>query len=173
MATGKVTLAGLGARDTLRLEAGLPLWGHELGRDHYPDNGRAEDSLCQRKRREAADFPGADIILDEFARMGQSGALSACWRAGARPVRDGTILLNDGVEVGVITSGGFSPSLDRPAALGFVETHLATDGTIIAAATRGGEHPHYRGEFATRSTSLFSRLNTHLSHKEANHVEIF
>ena len=88
MATGEVTLAGLGARDTLRLEAGLPLWGHELGRDHYPDHGRAEDSPCQRKRREAADFPGADVILDEFARMGQSGSLVgllASWRtAGSR-----------------------------------------------------------------------------------------
>jgi len=139
MATGKVTLAGLGARDTLRLEAGLPLWGHELDETITPTMAGLKFALS-KKRREAADFPGADIILDEFTH-GPKRRLVGLLAAGARPVRDGTILLNDGVEVGVITSGGFSPSLDRPAALGLVDAGLADTGTIITAATRGNETP--------------------------------
>jgi len=139
MATGDVTLAGLGARDTLRLEAGLPLWGHELDETITPTMAGIRFALS-KKRRKAADFPGADVILDEFAN-GPKRQLVGLLASGARPVRDGTILLHDGVDIGIITSGGFSPSLDRPAALGFVETHLATDGTIIAAATRGGNTP--------------------------------
>ena len=139
MATGDVTLAGLGARDTLRLEAGLPLWGHELDETITPTMAGLRFALS-KKRREAADFPGADTILDEFAN-GSKRQLVGLLASGARPVRDGTILLHDGVDIGIITSGGFSPSLDRPAALGFVETHLATDGTILAAATRGGDTP--------------------------------
>ena len=139
MATGDVTLAGLGARDTLRLEAGLPLWGHELDETITPTMAGLRFALS-KKRREAADFPGADVILDEFAN-GPKRQLVGLLAGGARPVRDGTILLHDGVDIGIITSGGFSPSLDRPAALGFVETHLATDGTILAAATRDGDTP--------------------------------
>ena len=139
VATGDVTLAGLGARDTLRLEAGLPLWGHELDETITPTMAGLKFALS-KKRREAADFPGANIILDEFVN-GPKRQLVGLLASGARPVRDGTILLHDGVDIGIITSGGFAPSLDRPAALGFVETHLATDGTILAAATRGGETP--------------------------------
>jgi aminomethyltransferase len=139
VATGDVTLAGLGARDTLRLEAGLPLWGHELDETITPTMAGL-NFVLSKKRRETADFPGADIILDEFVN-GPKRQLVGLLASGARPVRDGTILLHDGVDIGIITSGGFAPSLDRPAALGFVETHLATDGTILAAATRGGETP--------------------------------
>jgi aminomethyltransferase len=139
VATGDVTLAGLGARDTLRLEAGLPLWGHELDETITPTMAGLKFALS-KKRLEAADFPGADIILDELVNEPKR-QLVGLLASGARPVRDGTILLHDGVDIGIITSGGFAPSLDRPAALGFVETHLATVGTVLAAATRGGETP--------------------------------
>ena len=119
MATGEVTLAGLGARDTLRLEAGLPLWGHELGRDHYPDHGRATIRPVKESGVKRPISPAPMSFLTNLHAWAKAAALSACWRAGARPVRDGTILFHDGVDIGVITSGGFSPSLDRPAALGF------------------------------------------------------
>ncbi|MBL6596043.1 MAG: glycine cleavage system aminomethyltransferase GcvT [Candidatus Puniceispirillum sp.] len=139
LATNEVTLAGLGARDTLRLEAGLPLWGHELDETITPTMAGLKFALS-KKRREAADFPGADVILDEFAH-GPKRCLVGLLATGARPVRDGTILLHDGAEVGVVTSGGFSPSLDRPAALGLVDAKLADTGTVITAATRGSETP--------------------------------
>ena len=79
-------------------------------------------------------------MLVEFVN-GTKRQLVGLLASGARPVRDGTNLLHDSVDIGIITSGGFAPSLDRPAALGFVDTHLAHDGTILAAATRGGETP--------------------------------
>lgn len=139
LATGKVTLAGLGARDTLRLEAGLPLWGHELDETITPTMAGLTFALS-KKRRDAGDFPGADIILDEFAN-GPKRRLVGLLASGARPVRDGTILLNNGAEIGLITSGSFAPSLDRPAALGFVDAEFASEGTVLAAATRGGETP--------------------------------
>ena len=73
----KVTLAGLGARDTLRLEAGLPLWGHELDETITPTTAGLTFALS-KKRREAANFPGASIILDELAGV-QAGILLASW----------------------------------------------------------------------------------------------
>ena len=78
--------------------------------------------------------------------------------------------LHDGVDIGIITSGGFAPSLDRPAALGFVETHLATDGTVLAAATRGGDTPITVVNLPLVPHRYFRGLDTHLSHEEANHA---
>ncbi len=137
--TKKVTLAGLGARDTLRLEAGLPLWGHELDETITPTTAGLAFALS-KKRREAADFPGATIILNELAR-GPSRHLVGLLADGGRPVRDGVLLKQDGREIGIVTSGGFSPSLNQPAALGFVDTLFAAAGTRISAATRGTETP--------------------------------
>ena len=135
--TKKVTLAGLGARDTLRLEAGLPLWGHELDETITPTTAGLTFALS-KKRREAANFPGASIILDELAR-GPSRHLVGLLANGARPVRDGVLLKQDGKDIGIVTSGGFSPSLNRPAALGFVDGSYAEAGTQLTAATKGKE----------------------------------
>ena len=132
-----VTLAGLGARDTLRMEAGLPLWGHELDEGINPVEGGVRFALSKR-RREEANFPGAGPILHDF-EQGPVRQLFGLLPEGGRPVRDGTILLHDGIEIGHVSSGGFAPSLDAPAALGFVESQFADDGTIIMAATRGKE----------------------------------
>jgi len=135
LTTGHVKLAGLGARNTLRMEAGLPLWGHELDETISPIEAGLS-FVISKKRREAADFPGAKRILDELEH-GPNRCLVGLRANGARPVRDGTILMHNDKKVGHISSGGFAPSLDRPAALGFVEAKLAFAGRSLAADTRG------------------------------------
>ncbi len=134
-----VMLAGLGARDTLRMEAGLPLWGHELNEDINPVAGGVRFALAKR-RRAARDFPGAQSIMQDYDN-GPARQLVGLLPQGGRPVRDGTILLQNDKEIGIVSSGGFAPSLDAPAALGFVDTAVATPGDIITAATRGKDTP--------------------------------
>ena len=134
-----VSLAGLGARDTLRLEAGLPLWGHELNETINPVTAGLRFALSKR-RRAAVDFPGADTIMNDW-NNGPARQLVGLLPQGGRPVRDGAELESDGRIVGHVTSGGFAPSLDAPAALGFVNTALAVPGTEINALVRGREVP--------------------------------
>jgi len=134
-----VSLAGLGARDTLRLEAGLPLWGHELNETINPVTAGLRFALSKR-RREAADFPGADAIIKDW-NDGPARQLVGLLPQGGRPVRDGAELEIDGTIVGHVTSGGFAPSLDAPAALGFVDAALTSPGTEINALVRGREVP--------------------------------
>jgi aminomethyltransferase len=134
-----VTLAGLGARDTLRMEAGLPLWGHELDETITPVEAGLGFAIS-KKRRDMADFPGANRINDQL-KTGPKRRLVGLSASGARPVRDGVILRHNDRPVGSVTSGGFAPSLDRPAALGFVEAELATPGTSLLADTRGAPTP--------------------------------
>jgi len=134
-----VSLAGLGARDTLRLEAGLPLWGHELDETINPVAAGLRFALS-RRRREAGDFPGAAAIMTDW-HDGPRRRLVGLLPQGGRPVRDGAELALNGAIIGIVTSGGFAPSLDAPAALGFVDTALATPGTEINALVRGREVP--------------------------------
>ena len=138
-----VHLAGLGARDTLRMEAGLPLWGHELSETINPVEAGLGFVLSKR-RREAGDFPGAANILADFSN-GPSRRLVGLLPEGGRPVRDGTILKHgesgDETEIGFVSSGGFAPSLDAPAAIGFVATEFAHAGTRLMADTRGKPTP--------------------------------
>jgi aminomethyltransferase len=132
-----VFLAGLGARDTLRMEAGLPLWGHELDETINPVSAGI-GFVLQKRRREAADFPGAEQILNDL-NNGPAQRLVGLLPVGGRPVRDGVELMHDGAIIGKVTSGGFAPSLNVPAAMGFVAAALATPGTNLVAATRGTE----------------------------------
>ena len=134
-----VTLAGLGARDTLRMEAGLPLWGHELDETINPVAARLRFALSKR-RREAADFPGAGPIMTDWTD-GASRLLTGLLPQGGRPVRDGAELTHEGTIIGKVTSGGFAPTLDAPAALGFVDAALAVPGTELTAVSRGHETP--------------------------------
>ena len=138
-----VQLAGLGARDTLRMEAGLPLWGHELSETINPVEAGLGFVLSKR-RREAGDFPGAENILADFSNE-PSRRLVGLLPEGSRPVRDGTILKHsesgDETEIGFVSSGGFAPSLDAPAAIGFVATEFAHAGTRLMADTRGKPTP--------------------------------
>ena len=134
VADDSVSLAGLGARDTLRLEAGLPLWGHELDETINPVTAGLGFALSKR-RRAAADFPGATAILEDHA-AGPARRLVGLLPQGGRPVRDGAEIRHEGRTVGHVSSGGFSPTLDAPAALGFVDSQLAEAGTQLDAIVR-------------------------------------
>ena len=97
-----VVLAGLGARDTLRMEAGLPLWGHELDESTTPVEAGLRFSLSKR-RCDKADFPGARQIINELTNMPKR-QLVGLLPEGGRPVREGTELLHNGQRVGHILS---------------------------------------------------------------------
>ena len=131
----RVMPIGLGARDSLRLEAALPLYGHELDETVSPVEAGLNFAL-NKVRRERADFPGAARILEEYAN-GTARIRVGLLVEGA-PARDGAQILDaDGTPVGIVTSGGFSPSLQRAIALGFVPPTLATPGLELGVSVRG------------------------------------
>lgn len=135
VADDRVRPAGLGARDSLRLEAGLPLYGHDLDESVSPVEAGLGFAVSKR-RREAGDFPGAARILGEFdstpARV-RVGLLVA----GA-PAREGADILDTaGATIGRVTSGGFSPTLGRAIAQGFVPPELSMPGTQLQVSVRG------------------------------------
>ncbi|HEV2595794.1 MAG TPA: glycine cleavage system aminomethyltransferase GcvT [Sphingomicrobium sp.] len=126
---------GLGARDSLRLEAGLPLYGHDLDLRTTPVMAGLTFAINKRRRAEGG-FPGALRILAELEN-GPIEKRVGFEVEGRQPVREGAIVLDDeGNEVGKITSGGFSPSLQRPIAMGYVAGHLANDGAKLKLEQR-------------------------------------
>jgi aminomethyltransferase len=127
---------GLGARDSLRLEAGLPLYGHDIDRETTPVMAGLGFAIQKRRRAEGG-FPGAQRILAEI-EQGPPQRRVGFEVDGRQPVREGARVLDDeGNEVGRITSGGFSPSLGRPIAMGYVATSLAEAGTALKLEQRG------------------------------------
>jgi aminomethyltransferase len=127
---------GLGARDSLRLEAGLPLYGHDLDLDTTPVMADLNFAINKRRRAEGG-FPGAMRILAELEN-GPPQKRVGFDIDGRQPIREGALVLDgEGNEVGRITSGGFSPSLQRPIAMGYVATHLANAGTALKLEQRG------------------------------------
>ena len=135
LAHPEVKPIGLGARDSLRLEAGLCLYGHDLD----PETSPIEADLAwtiQKRRREAKDFPGAKRILREY----ELGA--ARKRVGIRPndrapAREGVEIMKDGKKIGVVTSGGFSPILNGPISMGYVEAAHSEPGHVVDLMIRG------------------------------------
>jgi aminomethyltransferase len=127
---------GLGARDSLRLEAGLPLYGHDLDAATTPVMAGLNFAINKRRRAEGG-FAGSMRILAEL----ENGApqLRVGFEVdGRQPVREGALVLDgEGNEVGRITSGGFSPSLQRPIAMGYVATPLSAVGTALKLEQRG------------------------------------
>ena len=119
------------------MEAGLPLWGHELNEEINPLMAGLHFALSKR-RREAGNFPGAKQILQDWD-CGPARTLVGLLPVGGRPVRDGTSLMFDGAHVGIVTSGGYAPCLDAPAAIGLVESRLSGLETALIATTRGRE----------------------------------
>ena len=135
LADGRVKPIGLGARDSLRLEAGLPLYGHDLDPTVSPIEANLAFAVAKR-RRAAADFLGADRILGELT--GQPKRIRVGLLVEGAPAHDGAEVLSpSGAAVGRITSGGFSPSLNRPIAMGFVPPALSAAGTRLKVAVRG------------------------------------
>ena len=127
---------GLGARDSLRLEAGLPLYGHDLDRETTPVMAGLNFAINKRRRAEGG-FAGAMRILAELEN-GPPQKRVGFDVDGRQPVREGALVLDgEGNEVGKITSGGFSPSLQRPIAMGYVATPLAEAGTALKLEQRG------------------------------------
>ena len=136
VADERVKPIGLGARDSLRLEAGLPLYGHDLDDRTTPVMAGLTFAINKRRRAEGG-FAGSMRIMAEL----QNGApqLRVGFEVeGRQPVREGALVLDgEGNEVGKITSGGFSPSLQRPIAMGYVATGLAEPGTALKLEQRG------------------------------------
>jgi aminomethyltransferase len=127
---------GLGARDSLRLEAGLPLYGHDLDETVSPVEADLAFAVSKRRVR-AADFPGATRVEREL--MAGPGRLLVGLRVleGA-PAREGAAITDEfGVSLGSVTSGGFSPSLGAPIAMGFVPPASAAPGTPVRVVVRG------------------------------------
>lgn len=122
---------GLGARDTLRLEAGLPLHGHELGPGITP----LQAGLGWVVAFDKAEFTGRAALVAERDR-GVARRLVGIVTPGRRPPRDGSIVRLDGTEVGVVTSGNFSPTLEHGIALAFVRPDIAP-GTAVSVDVRG------------------------------------
>jgi aminomethyltransferase len=131
-----VKAIGLGARDSLRLEAGLPLYGHDLDRETTPVMAGLTFAIQKRRRAEGG-FAGAMRILAEIEN-GPPQKRVGFDIDGRQPVREGALVLDgEGTEIGRITSGGFSPTLQRPIAMGYVASSLAETGTALKLEQRG------------------------------------
>lgn len=137
---------GLGARDSLRLEAGLCLYGHDIDTTTTPVEGALEWSIQKSRRHggaRAGGFPGADKILSQFEK-GASRRRVGLRPEGRAPVREGALLFADAASteaIGKVTSGGFSPSLNAPVAMGYLPSSLAAVGTALFAEVRGQRLP--------------------------------
>jgi aminomethyltransferase len=126
---------GLGARDSLRLEAGLPLYGHDMNPEIDPVEGNAAFAVSKRRRAEGG-FNGAERILKALAE-GPSRKLVGFNVEGKMPVREGAPIYWENEQVGMITSGGFAPSVGAPIALGYVSSEYIAVGTALEAEVRG------------------------------------
>jgi aminomethyltransferase len=137
---------GLGARDSLRLEAGLCLYGHDIDTTTTPVEGALEWSIQKSRRHggaRAGGFPGADKILSQFEK-GASRRRVGLRPEGRAPVREGALLFADAASteaIGKVTSGGFGPSLNAPVAMGYLPSSLAAVGTALFAEVRGQRLP--------------------------------
>ena len=139
IADGAVTPCGLGSRDSLRLEAGLALWGHDIDQTTTPVTAGLSFAIAPARRKNGG-YPGADVINSEFTdgteqcRVGLVGE-------GRQPVREGAPLIAEEAVVGRVTSGGFSPSAGKPIAMGYLTVRLAQSGQKIEAEVRGKKVP--------------------------------
>jgi aminomethyltransferase len=147
---------GLGARDSLRLEAGLCLYGHELDETIDPVEAALTWSI-QKRRRAGGGFPGAKRIQDALAN-GPDRLRVGLRPDGRAPAREGAEIVSvEGAPIGVVTSGGFGPSVGGPIAMGYVDRAYAAAGTPLSLMVRGKPlsarvvalpfypHAYYRG----------------------------
>jgi aminomethyltransferase len=140
-----VRLIGLGARDSLRLEAGLCLCGHDLGEDMTPIEAGLDWAIQPVRRAggpRPGGFPGADVILAQLERGVARRRVGL--RAEGRPVREGAALFADPTSdaaIGRVTSGTYGPSAEGPVAMGYVPISLTPIGTRLFADVRGQRIP--------------------------------
>jgi aminomethyltransferase len=136
----EVAPIGLGARDTLRLEAGLCLYGHDIDIDTTPVEANLQWAIGKRRRAEGG-FPGADIIVRQLAE-GPSRRRVGLRPDGRAPAREGTIVTDAaGKPIGRVTSGGFGPSVNAPIAMGYVDAAHAGENSALALVVRGVPRP--------------------------------
>jgi aminomethyltransferase len=144
--SSEVLPIGLGARDSLRLEAGLCLYGHDIDSTTTPAEAALQWSMQKSRRTggaRAGGFPGADVILAQLEN-GAPRRRVGLKPEGRAPVREGAPLFADsssGQQIGTVTSGGFGPSLGAPVAMGYLPTQLAADGGTVFAELRGQRLP--------------------------------
>ena len=137
---------GLGARDSLRLEAGLCLFGHDIDTSTTPVEGALEWSIQKSRRHggaRAGGFPGADLILAQLT-SGAPRRRVGLRPEGRAPVREGASLFPDETSsdrIGAVTSGGFGPSLNAPVAMGYLPSAQAAAGGMVLAELRGQRLP--------------------------------
>lgn len=129
---------GLGARDSLRLEAGLPLYGHDIDETTSPVEADLGFAISKRRREEGG-FPGADRIMREL-RDGTVRKRVGLAVEGKAPAREGAEIRDaSGRPVGVVTSGGYGATIGSPIAMGYVESDLSAPGTAVTLVVRGRE----------------------------------
>ena len=126
---------GLGARDSLRLEAGLPLYGHDLGPDTSPVEAGLIFGINKRRRTEGG-YPGAERLNREIAE-GTQRKWVGLKLDGRMPAREGADVYSADTKVGIVTSGGFSPTLGAPIAMAYVDAAHAAQGTALECEVRG------------------------------------
>lgn len=154
-AEAEVKPIGLGARDSLRLEAGLPLYGHDMTPETSPIEAGAVFGINKRRRTEGG-FPGADRIIREI-NEGTARKWVGLKIEGRLPAREGAEVFAGGAHVGTVTSGGFSPTLQQPIAMAYVASAHAAPGSALEVEVRGKRlsatvtptpfvpHRYYRG----------------------------
>ncbi len=136
----RVKPVGLGARDTLRLEAGLCLYGHDIDETTSPVEAGLAWSIGKR-RREQGGFPGAARIQRELAE-GPARLLTGFRLKGRAPAREGSVIAQPGGgEIGRVTSGSFAPTLGAPIAMGYAPPEYAEPGAAVDIVIRGTAHP--------------------------------
>jgi aminomethyltransferase len=144
LAEPEVAPIGLGARDSLRLEAGLCLYGHDIDETTTPVEASLRWALSKARRADGArpgGYPGAEIILGQLAE-GVARKRVGVRPDGRAPVRENTELVDsDGQTVGRVTSGGFGPSVGGPVAMGYVASAQGAPGTQLQAVVRGRHLP--------------------------------
>src|SRR6476646_1645452 len=146
LADNAVLPIGLGARDSLRLEAGLCLYGHDIDTTTTPVEAALEWSIQKSRRKggaRAGGFPGADKILSQL-ETGAPRRRVGLRPEGRAPVREGAALFSDAASstpIGAVTSGGFGPSLNAPVAMGYLASSQAASDTRVFAELRGQRLP--------------------------------
>lgn len=145
LAEDEVEFIGLGARDSLRLESGLCLYGHDIDTTTTPVEGSLIWAISQVRRAEgerAGGFPGAAQIFEHIAQKNYSRKRVGLLGQTKAPVREGTELFNAaGESVGIVTSGTYGPTVGGPVAMAYVNTDYVALGTEVFAAVRGKQMP--------------------------------
>jgi aminomethyltransferase len=141
----EVEFIGLGARDSLRLEAGLCLYGHDIDETTTPVEASLLWAISKNRRTDgerAGGFPGADIILDQIQTKDVSRKRVGLIGQGRAPIREGTPLVNaNGESIGTVTSGSFGPTAGFPVAMAYVNKDYSAMDTEVFAEVRGKKLP--------------------------------